>query len=205
MHETQWLYARREQAVLAARVPSIFASAGWRTSIATRTEQMLAAEELVRRRYAWRGYRVAAAPPESDQGLRIVLLAQNAGKLMGTLTVRPDSPQGLNAEATYAEEIHQLRLSGHRLGEIGRLALEEGADSRRALDALVQSAYLVTHVVHALTDVVIEINPRHVRFYERVLGFVVTATERFCDRVGAPSVLLRLDLAAFGRRLQLAA
>jgi hypothetical protein len=49
------------------------------------------------------------------------------------------------------------------------------------------------------------VNPRHVRFYRRVFGFAVAAAERVCERVGAPSVLLRLDLECFGRRLQLAA
>jgi len=40
----------------------------------------------------------------------------------------------------------------------------------------------------------IEVNPRHVRFYSKLLGFVATAGERFCERVQAPSVLLRLEL-----------
>jgi hypothetical protein len=96
--------------------------------------------------------------------LRLMLLAQNAGRLMGTLTVRPDSPHGLFAVRAYADEIHKLRGDGHRLGELV-LAVKEGADWRAALDALAQSAYVVTRVVHALTDVVIEVNPRHVRFY----------------------------------------
>ena len=86
-----------------------------------------------------------------------------------------------------------------------RLAIDEGADWRAALDALVQSAYLITWVIQGLTHVVIEVNPRHVRFYQRVFGFVVGAAERFCERAGAPSVLLCLDLERFGRRLQLAA
>jgi hypothetical protein len=82
------------------------------------------------------------------------------------------------------------------------LAIEERGDWRPALDALVQSAYVVTRFMHALTDVVIEVNPRHVRFYQRVFGFVAAAAERFCTRVGAPSVLMLLDLDQFGRRLQ---
>ena len=86
-----------------------------------------------------------------------------------------------------------------------KLAVEEGVDWKAALNALVQSAYLVTRVVHALTDVLIEVNPRHVRFYERVFGFVVAATERVCTRAGAPSILMQLDLAQFARRLQLSA
>jgi len=89
-----------------------------------------------------------------------------------------------------------------RVGELIRLAIEEGSDWRPALDALVQSAYVVTRFMHALTDVVIEVNPRHVRFYQRVFGFVTAAAERFCTRVGAPSVLMLLDLDQFGRRLQ---
>ena len=71
-----------------------------------------------------------------------------------------------------------------------------------ALDALGQSAYLVTRVIHALTDVVIEVNPRHVRFYRRVFGFVVAGAGRLCTRVGAPSVLMQLDLEQFARRVQ---
>jgi hypothetical protein len=70
------------------------------------------------------------------------------------------------------------------------------------LDALVQAAYLVSHILHALTDVIIEVNPRHVRFYEKVLGFVQAATGGVCSRVGAPSVLMRLDLAGFGARVR---
>jgi hypothetical protein len=210
VHETRWMDALMER-VPAPRVtlPPISSYAGWHTAIAVRQEEIRAAEDLVCRRYAWRGYRQSATKPSegfgADEGLRVMLLARKAGRLMGTLTVRPDTPHGLFAEHTYVDEIQQLRREGHRLGEIVKLAVEEGADWKSALDALVQSAYLITRVVHALSDVVIEVNPRHVRFYERVFGFVVAAAERLCERVGAPSVLMRLDLERFGQRLQLAA
>jgi hypothetical protein len=204
IHETRWMDAlmNRSAPPPAVVVPPIASYAGWRTSIAVRPAQIQAADSLVARRYAWRGYRFAEGNDSS--GLQVVLLAQNAGRLMGTLTVRPDTPSGLFAENSYAHEIHEWRKGGHRLGELVKLAVEEGADWRVTLDSLVQSAYLITRVVHALTDVVIEVNPRHVRFYQRVFGFVVGAAERMCERVGAPSVLLRLDLERFGRKLQLA-
>jgi hypothetical protein len=210
IHETRWMKAlMSKEPAPRVTVPPISSCAGWHTSIAVRQEQIRAAEDLVVRRYAWRGYRLATtkAPgaSASKEGLRVMLLAQNAGRLMGTLTVRPDTPHGLLAEASYFDEIQALRRDGHRLGELVKLAVEEGADWKTALDALVQSAYLITRVVHALTDVVIEVNPRHVRFYQRVFGFAVAAAERFCERAGAPSVLLRLDLERFGHRLQLAA
>jgi hypothetical protein len=187
--------------------PAQLSHAKWHTSIAVRCEQIRAAEDLVCRRYAWRGYRtvLSVASPVSENGSRVVLLAQYAGELAATLTVRRDTPQGLLAEQAYADEIRGMRRDGWQLGELVRLAIEEGADWRAALDALVQSAYLITRVIQGLTHVVIEVNPRHVRFYRRVFGFVVAAAERFCERAGAPSVLLCLDLETFGRKLQRAA
>jgi N-acyl amino acid synthase FeeM len=178
-----------------------------RTRIAVAAEQCAAAEELVRRRYAWRGYRTPLAGERECAASHhaehwVTILAEGSGKLVGTLTVGPDSPQGLLAEKTYAREIQSLRRNGSRLAELTRLALETGADWRLALDALVQAAWTVTRVVHALTDVVIEVNPRHVKFYERVFGFVEFASGRVCSRVGAPSVLLLLDLEDFGQRMQ---
>lgn len=181
-----------------------------RTVVAVLPEQLQAAEQLVRRRYQWRGYRV---PPADDsrgtgaheQNPAVTLLAEHCGTLLGTLTVRPDSSCGLLAEQAYGAEIESLRRGGRRVGELVKLAVEKGADWKAALDALMQSAYVLTRVLHGLTDVLIEINPRHVLFYQRVFGFVVAAAESLCARVGAPSVLMRLDLDQFSLRVPLAA
>ena len=56
-------------------------------------------------------------------------------------------------------------------------------------------------MVHGVTDVFIEVNPRHVAFYSRALGFVVLGDERICARVGAPSVLLHLDVEILDEQL----
>lgn len=174
-----------------------------RMRVAVAAEQRAAAEELVRRRYAWRGYRIGSSGEGADTAEHLVtILAEGGQGLVGTLTVRPDSPDGLLAETTYGREIESLREGGSRIGELTRLALEKGVDWKEALDALVQAAWTVARVVHKLTDVVIEVNPRHVRFYERVFGFVQMASGSVCSRVGAPSVLLRLDLNAFALRMQ---
>jgi hypothetical protein len=50
-------------------------------------------------------------------------------------------------------------------------------------------------------DIVIEVNPRHVRYYQRALGFTVMGPERLNRRVDAPAVLLRLDLAHARRQI----
>lgn len=172
-----------------------------RGTVALRREQLEAADDLVQRRYAWRGYALSHGPRAAAAPL-VTLLAQSDDHVVGTLTVRPGGVHGLFAEQSYGAEIEQLRGRGRRVGELVRLAIEEGADWRRALDALVRSAYVITRFMYALTDVVIEVNPRHARFYQRIFGFAVGAAERFCSRVGAPSVLLLLELQQFGRRLE---
>lgn len=172
-----------------------------RGTVALRREQLEAADDLVRRRYAWRGYALSHGERAAGAPL-VTLLAQSEGQVVGTLTVRPTGPQGLFAEQSYGAEIDALWDRGRRVGELVRLAIEEGADWRKALDALVRSAYVITRFMYALTDVVIEVNPRHARFYQRIFGFAVAGVERFCERVGAPSVLLLLELQEFGRRLE---
>ena len=199
--ETSWLDSLLDKTILCPAHLPPSTTDRMRGLVALRREQLAAADDLVRRRYAWRGYalsnesRAAAAP-------LVTLLAQSEDDVVGTLTVRPGGVYGLFAEQSYGAEIEELRGRGRRVGELVRLALEEGSDWRRALDALVRSAYVITRFMYALTDVVIEVNPRHARFYQRVFGFAVGATERFCSRVGAPSVLLLLELEAFGKRLE---
>jgi len=182
-----------------------------RTVIAVSPSQHDAVERLVRRRYAWRGYNlpqtgtaddVAALHPEPT---RVTLLAEDRGTLVGTLTLGLDSPRGLMAEQTYGEEIERVRSQSRKVGELVRLAMAQGVDWKSVLDALVQASYRAARVVHAMTDLFIEVNPRHVRFYQRVFGFAAATAERQCARVGAPSVLMHLDLEQFGQRLNLSA
>ena len=44
-------------------------------------------------------------------------------------------------------------------------------------------------------SLLIEVNPRHVRYYERMLGFRVIGSQRMNRRVNAPAVLLCLDFS----------
>jgi len=82
-----------------------------------------------------------------------------------------------------------------------RLAVATEADSRRVLTSLIQWAYALGQAVYHLTDVFIEVNPRHVAYYQRFFGFMAAGTEKLCARVAAPSVLLRLETADLERRL----
>jgi hypothetical protein len=122
---------------------------------------------------------------------------------LGTLTLGLDGPHGLRAEASYGEVIDQFRAAGRRVCELTRLALAESADSKAVLASLFSLAHVVGRTRHDVTDVFIEVNPRHVGFYSRLLGFAVAAGEKFCERARAPSVLLQLEIEALEKRLHL--
>jgi N-acyl amino acid synthase FeeM len=168
-------------------------------TVASSREELKAAGELVMRRYAWRGYMVDAraldhpAPGESTSAAITFIANDAAGETVGTLTLGLDGPSGLSVDDTYRSELDAVRGAGRRVCELTRLAVDEGAHSKSVLAALFSHAYLLGRVLHRATDVFIEVNPRHVAFYERALGFVVAAGERICERVKAPSVLLRLE------------
>jgi hypothetical protein len=74
--------------------------------------------------------------------------------------------------------------------------------SKRVFAALIHISYLYAHKLHGFSDYVIEVNPRHVAFYQRMLGFADFGGERPCSRVGAPAVLLRLPLSHMGAQIR---
>lgn len=180
-----------------ARAPG---SAGISVRIARTLPDRRAAAELIRSRYASRGYLVSSFPAATTSEL--TLLATAAGAAVGTLTLRLDGPSGLRADETYADQIDVARTAGREICELGRFAVAPHTRSTPVLAALFAYAHAAVRSFAEITDVFIEVNPRHVGFYRKLFGFGVAAGERVCARVRAPSVLLRLDLAAFAARLE---
>jgi hypothetical protein len=148
---------------------------------------------LIKRQFAWRGYDVA--PLGEVPANRITLAAfANDEQPVATITVGIDSPAGLAVEAVYPEEVQGLRAAGKRLGEFTKLAVDSMVKSRSVLAAVFHIAYIYAYRIRDCTDLVIEVNPRHVRFYEAMLGFSRYGEQRLDPRVNAPAVLLRLEL-----------
>jgi len=171
-------------------------------AVAKTPEQFRAAAELVRKRYAWRGYHVQGSGNVPCPEEITFLVASNQTTL-GTLTLGLDGPLGLRADGSYGDVVERFRSAGHRVCELTRLALEESVDSKAVLASLFSLAHAVGRTLHDVTHVFIEVNPRHVAFYSRVLGFVVEAGGKLCDRVCAPSMLLQAELGTLERRLGL--
>jgi len=155
--------------------------------------------DLLARRYSSRGFLV---PRTAADPSLFTFAAYDSGQLVGTVSLRLDSPAGLAAAQLYPQEVAGLRVQGLRLCEFTRLALDEQAMSMEVLGSLFHSCFLYAHVVRDLTHAVIEVNPRHVAFYRRVLHFKVAGEQRHNLRVDAPAVLLVLDFRVLARELE---
>ena len=70
------------------------------------------------------------------------------------------------------KEIAGLRRIGRTICEFSRLAVDPDYSSRQLLTLLFSSAHQYALTWFGATDAVIEVNPRHARFYEREFGFV---------------------------------
>jgi hypothetical protein len=152
-----------------------------------------AAGLLVKRRYAWRGYDVG-----SIQGIhpnRITLSASRRDDVVATIAVGLDSPAGLFVDKLYGDEIERMRRHDRKICEFTKLAIEASVRSKPILAALFHIAYIHARRINRCTDLVVEVNPRHVAFYERMLGFTTRSSEKLDPRIGAPAVLMSLDLA----------
>jgi len=179
---------------------------GIHTRVATALHELEAAADLVRRRYAWRGYEVKEiATPEHDspsaRPTELTLVTGGGSAPVGTITLRSDGPDGLQADSCYRRELDAARAKGQRVGEVTRLALESEVDSKPVLASMFYVAQWLLQFHHEVTNVFVEVNPRHAPFYRRTLGFVVAARERFCERVGAPGVLLQVPIDVLGHRV----
>lgn len=203
---------------LAALLPGVFGAPGgssvarapvrFKIRLANSDGQRSTASYLIEKMYAWRGY-AASGPIRAPN--RITLVASDTDKALATISVGFDDGEGLVVEDLYSEEIARLRDGGGRLCEFTKLAVDRTEQSRDVLAMMFHVAYMYARRLHDCTDLVIEVNPRHVKFYERTLGFETCGPARLCPRVGAPAILMRLALehaqqqiARYGGQRQLA-
>ena len=126
------------------------------------------------------------------------LLAEDEqGETLGTISLVFDSERGLPSDEIYSDEVALLRGQGRKAAEVTRLALKKDVPSSRELIVrLFNLIYIYTVRVRGYWDFVIEVNPRHLRYYEQTLAFEQLGGLKSCPRVeGAPAVLARLDLS----------
>jgi len=164
----------------------------FKVRLATTDDRRKSASLLIEKMYSWRGYEADALGQDPT---KITLVAYQEEKVVGTLTLGLDTPKGMVVDELYKAEADQLRAEGRKPCDITRLAVDQDIKSKSVLAALFHLSFIYGRNIHQATDFLIEVNPRHVLFYQRMLGFRQFGEERICPRVNAPAVLLRLDLA----------
>ena len=157
-----------------------------------------AASMLVQKRYAWRGYTAGEIKPQPN---RITLMTYLEDRIVGSLNIGYDSPEGLLVDERYRDEIEALRSQGAHVGEITKLAIDETLGNKQVLAGMINIAYLYG-VIHGVTDAVIEVTPRHRPFYERMLAFKQIGGERFYATSNTNVVLLHIKMEEMKRRIE---
>jgi hypothetical protein len=158
--------------------------------------------QLINRMYGWRGY-------GSDHQLIVkegisTFAATVDDEVVGTLTLAVDGKDGLTADKTFPLEVRRARETpGARLCELTKFACQPTENSRDLLGALFHTIFIFGTRLYDCTDLFIEVNPRHVRFYEQMLGFARVGPLRTNTAVDAPSQLMCLPVAEIGRLIDL--
>lgn len=147
---------------------------------------------LIERLYAWKGLRVNS--PSRTKPNQLTLTVYRGSILFGTLTLGMDSSAGLLVDELYGDTINEHRARGAKVCEITRLAIDPCFNSKEVLATIFNLTYIFGRLIHGMTDVFVEVNPRHTSFYQRMLGFAEIGEERFCRRVAAPARLLHLSM-----------
>jgi len=125
-----------------------------------------------------------------------VFVATEHATVVASATLVRDGLLGIPAEATYQREIRDHRSKKRVFGEITCLVMKGGEQGElnlflSLLRLVVQYARYTEH----LDEVFLAAHPRHISFYQRVLGFDVVGDIRDCPGLNnAPMVLLVLDM-----------
>ena len=154
---------------------------------------------LIHERYTQRGYTCK----ENDAcARRMTIVAYDGHRAIGTMGIRFDAKEGLLCDELYRKEIDSLRAGGRKICEFIKLAVSPSTASLATLAALFHLAFIYAYRLHKFDSVVMEVNPHHLKFYQRSLGFEQIGEETLNRRAGAPGVLLKCDFLYIHAKLQ---
>ncbi len=155
---------------------------------------------LINKMYSWRGYGDNHVIPITPN--HITFTAAACCETVGTITLAVDSPTGLAVDTLFKDDIDAIRREpGAKVCELTKLAFDSAAPSKPLLASFFHIVFIYGYRQHQCTDLFIEVNPRHCRFYESMLGFERLGEIRMNESVGAPSVLMRLKVAEIREKI----
>lgn len=171
-------------------------------SVASELNQLKDCYSLAYREYFKKGYVTSENSNQmiiNDYDLNkstMVIMAKNEfQEIVGTLTIVVDDNQGLPCDELFSDELKVMREGGAKVAEVVRLAIS--SEFQNSKEILVGMFNLVCNYIKNIagcSDLLIEVNPRHVKYYQKLLLFKVMSDIKECHRVeGAPAVLLCLN------------
>jgi hypothetical protein len=123
-----------------------------------------------------------------------ILIAKKDHDIHSTLTMVPDSAFGLPMEHEFEDSLRPLREQRAQLAEITSLATLAEYRSLSLFMYLYRLLLLIGRR-KGLTDFVLVVNPKHVRFYRDILLFEQIGPERSYGAVGgAPGIPFRMNI-----------
>ena len=151
-------------------------------------------------------------PPQPDGRLRhygdveaapenVVLVAEEAGAIVGTVSVTVDGPAGLHVDHDFRAACDAVRAEGMPVGAAWRIVT---LPDHRASSALVlELIRAVIDVLHrfGVTTALLSFAPNHERAYTRLLGMATIARTEGAADLRTPAVLMRADVPESARRL----
>jgi hypothetical protein len=115
-----------------------------------------------------------------------------------TMTLVPDNTLlGLPLESLYREEIGRLRRERRRMAEVISLAADKDLESRefRPLFLAMSRLLFQYHLTHGGDTLVITVNPRHSKYYTKLMGYQPLGPRRCYPEVqGHPAEAYMLDV-----------
>lgn len=170
--------------------------------LATQPHELRGAFRLV-----YQSYRRAGLTPANDEAMRVtpyqlqesseVIVAMKECDVIGTVSYIQDGYLGLPMEDVYGEEVDQLRARGIRLAEVSCLA-DRRSKVERSMPVLMTMMTLMAQSArhNGVDQLLIAVHPRHVRFYQRLMGFVqIGDTKQYGAVLDRPAIAMAIDLA----------
>ncbi len=189
---------------------------GLRPALLTReiedVETLEAVHHLVYQAYLGRGYcppqaipRLALYPHLDGIAETAVMGVFSSKRLVGTVSVTRDGPNGLNVDGAFKKECDAIRREGRTLASTWRMATtREQGHGRDVAMALIRASNRHLLRTGIQTNLLV-LHPRHSRIYQRLMNMRVIG-QKSCldDLTNAPAVLLRWDRERLPKAFRLA-
>ncbi len=140
------------------------------------------------------------APQHCHSESRVFMGLQNGGendKLIYSISVFPDSDDGLPMDSVFKKELDLLRANGRFIVEAGHLAADPSCKMNNMNIPMLGNKMLHQYASDHLNadDIVIAIHPRHRWIYEDLLLFKkIGAIDEYSYANNNPALAMRLDL-----------